>query len=430
MSSKTHTVIIGNGISGSTLALQLRKKNSDPITLVSKESPYFFSRTALMYVYMGHMKWEHLEPYPPSFWKKNNINLVFDEVKSIDFNANKLFLRKHENLAYDQLVLATGSKPNFFDWPGQNLKNVRGLYSRQDLEALESASEKIKNAVVVGGGLIGVELAEMLCSRGKKVTFLVRESSFWNNVLAPEESEIISKHIVENGVDLRLSTELSHLDADDLGAVCAANTKDGDRIACEWVGIATGVSPNLDLVKNTTLHTKKGIVVNRLLETNLPRVYAIGDCAEQLNPIEHRPSVEAVWYTGRIMGETLAKTLAGNPTAYKPGHWFNSAKFFELEYQTYGWVWAKPKTDEQQLFWSEKSCSLRLAYNHKTRQILGFCSLGLRLRQAVCDRWLEEKISIEQAVNQLEKIRFDAEFAHNPYPKIKQEFLRQLHEII
>jgi NAD(P)H-nitrite reductase large subunit len=114
-------------------------------------------------------------------------------------------------LSYDSLVLATGSIPNKFGWPGENLKGVQGLYTKQDLENLEALTPSIQEAVIVGGGLIGIELAEMLHARGKKVTFLVREKSFWSNVLPKGESELINKHIVSHEIELRLETNLSEI---------------------------------------------------------------------------------------------------------------------------------------------------------------------------------------------------------------------------
>ena len=159
-----HFVIIGNGISGITFARHLRKGDDQAlITVISGESPYFFSRTALMYVYMGQMKWEHTQPYEPHFWKKNRIDLLLEWVKTLDFETKTLGFASGETLTYDVLILATGSKPAFFGWPGQDLKGVQGLYTKQDLETMEATTSKpIQHAVIVGGGLIGIEMAEML----------------------------------------------------------------------------------------------------------------------------------------------------------------------------------------------------------------------------------------------------------------------------
>ncbi len=120
------------------------------------------------------------------------------------------------------MIIATGSKPNKFGWPGQDLDGVMGMYHKQDLEKLEKYApdnKTCKRAVIVGGGLIGIELAEMLHSRHIPVTFLVREKSFWNGVLPAEESEMINKEILSNGIDLRLGVNLKEIKADENGQV-------------------------------------------------------------------------------------------------------------------------------------------------------------------------------------------------------------------
>ena len=116
-----HIVIIGNGISGVTAARHIRKNSDKRITIVSSESKYFFSRTALMYIYMGHMKFEHTQPYENWFWKKNRIDLKQGFVTKIDVSNKSLLFSDDTTLIYDKLIIATGSKPNKFGWPGQDL---------------------------------------------------------------------------------------------------------------------------------------------------------------------------------------------------------------------------------------------------------------------------------------------------------------------
>ena len=118
-----------------------------------------------MYVYMGHMTFEHTKPYEDWFWEKNRIGLVQDHVKQIDTEKKQLFLDQSAPISFDKLIIATGSKPSFHQWPGQELKGVQGLYHKRDLDLLEANApnaQVCKRAVVVGGGLIGIELAEML----------------------------------------------------------------------------------------------------------------------------------------------------------------------------------------------------------------------------------------------------------------------------
>ena len=113
-----------------------------------------------MYIYMGHMKFEHTQPYEPFFWKKNKIDLVQKWVSRIDPATKTLHFSDDSTMSYDKLVLATGSVPNKFGWPGQDLAGVQGLYSLQDLERMEADTRGIRRGVVVGGGLIGVEVDE------------------------------------------------------------------------------------------------------------------------------------------------------------------------------------------------------------------------------------------------------------------------------
>ena len=118
-------VIIGNGISGITAARHIRKNSDKEVLVISGETEHFFSRTALMYVYMGHMRAEDIKPYEDWFWKKNKIDLLFDFVNHIDTDNKSLEMKSGNPVNYDQLIIATGSKPNMFCWPGQDLKGVQ-----------------------------------------------------------------------------------------------------------------------------------------------------------------------------------------------------------------------------------------------------------------------------------------------------------------
>lgn len=422
-------VIIGNGIAGITTARHIRKQDSEAtITVISAETDHFFSRTALMYIYMGHMRYKDTKPYEDYFWGKNRIDLVRGYVNSIDFDSQILSLES-KKISYDKLVIATGSTPNKFGWKGQDLPGVQGLYSMQDLEALEesTANKQVKHAVIVGGGLIGVEFAEMLLSRGIKVTFLVREDRFWGGVLPKEEGGMIADHMIKNHhVDLRLEEELDEVIEGENGRACAIITKKGERIECELVGLTAGVHPNVDFLKETKLEIGRGIKVNKFLETNIPNVYAAGDCAEVQETVPGRRPIEAVWYVGRMMGETLGRTLTGNKMAYEPGVWFNSAKFFDVEYQTYGNVLADKQEGESTFYWKHptKYISFRAVYNSETKALKGINNFGIRLRHKICDKWINDKTHMEQVMVELKNANFDPEF----YKQYEEEIIAQFNQ--
>lgn len=405
-------IIIGNGISGITAARHIRKKSDHKITVISAESDYFFSRTALMYIYMGHMKFEHTKPYEDWFWEKNGIDLLKARVTKLDDLRKKIHLENGTILDFDTLIIATGSKSRMLGWTGQELKGVQGLYSLEDLELMEENTKGVSRAVISGGGLIGVEMAEMLHSRGIQVTMLILESGYWRNVLPHEESELIFQHLGEHGVNVILNAEIKEIVGDDDDRVKNVVTKSGEKIECQFVGLTVGVQPNVDFLKNSNVEINRGILVDEYLQTSVQDIYAIGDCSEQRNPLPGRRDIEAVWYTGRMMGEVVAETICKKPVKYKPGVWFNSAKFFDIEYQTYGIVLPDLPENQNSFFWrhgSESRC-LRLVYEKATFKLIGINVFGIRFRHEECDRWINEGLTIFQVMENLVDANFDPEF--------------------
>jgi NADPH-dependent 2,4-dienoyl-CoA reductase/sulfur reductase-like enzyme len=413
--------------------------------MISDETLQPFSRTALMYIYMGHLKKESTELYEDWFWQKNRIERILARVTNVDADKKMLALNNGQSLSYDKLIIATGSKSNKFGWKGQDLKGVSGLYHLQDLETIEAYSKGLKRAVIVGGGLIGIELAEMFHSRNIPVTFLVREKSFWDNILPAEESAIINRHILEHHIDLRLESELDEIIGDEQGKVKAIKTKTGEIIDCGFVGLTVGVSPNsppLSPQKGEAayLDYNRGYLVDEYLTTSNTDVYAIGDCAELRNPQAGRRPIEAIWYTGRMMGQTVAHTICGNPTKYVPRLWFNSAKFFDIEYQVYGEVLAKNPEGVQSLYWEHESGKKAIRINFKrTRSlqvlpsgedlggafVLGFNLMGIRYRHEVCEKWILEETPLTEVLQNLSLANFDPEF----FDEYESELIKKYNQL-
>lgn len=408
-----HIVIIGNGISGISCARQVRKLSDHRITVISAESSHFFSRTALMYIYMGHMRFEDTKPYEDWFWEKNRIALETGRVIRIDPGQKSLVLADGRNLTYDKLLIASGSSYRSMDVPGVNLPGVQGLYSLQDLESMEENTKQVKHAVVVGGGLIGIEMAEMLSSRNIGVTMLVREESYWNSVLCKEESEMVNRQIRDHGVDLRLSSELREIKPGKDGRICGVVTKSGEEIASGFVGLTIGVQPNTGFLDGSGIETGKGVFVDRNMQTNIPDIYAAGDCAEFREPLPFRKSVEQVWYTGKMQGITAAYNICGREMEYQPGHWFNSAKFFDIEYQVYGNVPADIPANMDSIYWEHPDGrrSVRLVYEKAGGKFTGAVLMGMRGRHHIFQKFLEDGRDIHHVAGNMAAADFNSEFS-------------------
>ena len=418
--------IIGNGVTGVAAALRIRKLQPDwEIVMISGESSFHYSRPALMYIFMGHMSYRDTKPYEDSFWRKNRIDLLRGWVTEIDTAGKKLIMHEKDPVAFDKLLISTGSRSNKFGWPGQDLKGVQGLYSLMDLSLLYENVKGASSAVIVGGGLIGIEFAEMLHSRNIHVTFLVREDSYWTNVLPIEESRMINRVITEQGIDLRLTTELKEIVGDDSGRVRGVMTNKEEFIEAQIVGLTAGVSPNTALAKASGIKTGRGILVDWSFRTDAPDIFAAGDCAEIVTEGEGRNLIQQVWYTGKSQGRVAGEVIAGRQSVYDPGIWYNSAKFFDLEYQTYGTVRNVSAQEESNFYWEhpDRRRSIRIV----TREgvVCGITVMGLRYSHRVCERWVAEKRSLDYVLDNLGEANFDPEFSEKCEAEIIKEIRKQ-----
>src|SRR5690606_1839088 len=156
--------------------------------------------------------------------------------------------------------------------------------------------------------------------------------------------------------------------------------------------VSIGVEPNISFLENSRLYYKRGVVVNSFLQTSDPDIYAIGDCAEIDQPATGRKPIEAVWYTAKKMGEIAAKNICGFQEIYEPGVWYNSSKFFDMEYQAYGDVTKDEDNGFCGFYWQHKSAQKCIRFfTNENQQITGISSLGIRLRQSVSEQWITGK---------------------------------------
>jgi NADPH-dependent 2,4-dienoyl-CoA reductase/sulfur reductase-like enzyme len=258
---------------------------------------------------------------------------------------------------------------------------------------------------------------------------LVRENAYWSNVLPQEEAQLIGNHLQKHGINLKFNTELKEIQTIDQNRVSSILTNAGETIKCQFVGITTGVKPNINFLENSLLEISKGILVNEFLETNIPDIFAAGDCAQFRIVKKGEPSVEQLWYTGKMQAESLANTLCGNREAYDRGIWFNSAKFFDIEYQTYGKVPAEITDEHESFYWEHENgkISFRANYNKSDRIILGFNFMGIRFRQVIAEQWIREQKEIDYIIEHLYQGWFDPEFSKSHDNEIATAFIKFNH---
>lgn len=401
-------LLIGNGIAAVTAARHLRRARPGAhITMVSDEGATPYARTALMYVHTGALTRAQTALYPERFWADNRIDRVVDRATALDVSARSVTLAGGATLAYDALLVATGSRPVIPPWPGADRAGVQGLYGWADLDAMER--DATGRTVVVGGGLIGVELAEMLRVRGRPVTFLVREPTYLPMVFTPDEGALVAGEIRRHGVDLRFGTEVASVEGDT--RVRAVRLSSGETVAADWLGVGTGVAPNVAWLAGSGVTVRRGVVVDRSLRTSADGVWAAGDCAELADPPPGEPPVRPIWYAARAQGAVAGLAMAGLARAYAPGVFYNSARFFGLEWQVYG----DAPPDAPGPAWTDGRRSVRLAAG-VDRRLAGVSALGVRLRSDAVIAMIESRLDVAGAARRLPAAQFDAELSRRLDP--------------
>lgn len=407
-------VIVGNGVAGIEAAFAIRARREPHearIVVVSSETDYFFSRTALMYAYMDRLNRADLEPFERSTYSRQHIELVRGHVVDIDAANGAIALDDGATIAFDKLLLAVGAKPRLLGWPGvQDLQDgLVHFVSMQDLERCERLTWSTESAVVIGGGLIGIELVECLVHHGIRTTFLVREPWFWPIALGKEEGDMVSAHIRAHGVDLRHQEEMVTAHADASGRVCAVETDKGERIECQMLGIAVGVAANAGWLRKTTtpVAVDRGIKVDASFRTSLPNVWAAGDCAE-IDVGGEFSLIETIWYSAKLHGRLAAASMLGDEIRYQPPMFYNSSKFMDLEYTTVG---AVVDCGGMSLFRKHptRPISQRIVWDD-SGAVIGFNMLGSRWDHTILQRWIAQRRQHTWVREHLREAQFDVEF--------------------
>jgi NADPH-dependent 2,4-dienoyl-CoA reductase/sulfur reductase-like enzyme len=416
-----HYVIVGNGVAGMEAALALRGRESAArITIVSDEHDHFFSRPALMYVFAGQTTLKDTEPFDRGLYERMGFDRVRRRMASVATSRKELVFEDGSRLAYDKLLLTLGSKGRAAPWPGSEGSGVHCFVTLRDLEGLDRHAQRGGRAVVIGGGLIGVEAAEILHDRGLQVTFLIRDHWYFPLALDAAESALVTEHMRELGVDVRTGATVDTVVRGEGGGLRAVRLDGGEEVACDLVVAAIGVVPNTKCLESTDILLAKGgaIEVDDHLKASAPEVYAAGDCAN-VTWADGTRRPEQLWYTARDQGRVVAQVMLGDDVTYRRGAWYNSAKFFDIEWTTAGWVPTSLNWDDTLLApvpeirsWFQRTpgqfVSQRIVV--KGERVVGFNMLGSRWDHEPLLQWIHERRSLAYVLDHLPEAQFDEEF--------------------
>jgi NAD(P)H-nitrite reductase large subunit len=335
---RTEYLIVGNSAGGIGAAEAIRevdKKSS--ITVVSDEPYPAYSRPLISEYLACERTVDEMLFRPADFYSRNNIDLLLGKtVKHLELDQQVAHLKSGEKITWNKLLLATGGIPIVPKMEGINKKGVFTFLTLDDAKAINEHVKDYSQAVVIGGGLIGVSVSEALTKRGVKVTIVEMKDRVLNTILDEQASSIAEETLMKAGIRIVVNNTVAKIVGEP--SVESVVLDNGERIPCNLVIIAIGVLPRTELVRDTEIKVNRGIVVDRHMATSYPDIYSCGDVAEAYDFIHGENRLTPIWPNAYIGGMVAGYNMAGNKTEYLGGTAMNSVNYFGLDMTTAGIV--------------------------------------------------------------------------------------------
>ncbi len=329
-------VIVGASHAAAESIASLRKFGwQGKILLVGDEAMLPYQRPPLSKAYYkGEVPADKLLIRPESFYQKNEVDLMLGRrVTSIDRENKSIELDDSESVAYDYLILATGTRARRLPIEGADLDNIHYLRSKEDVDGIKASLSRGAKLLIVGAGYIGLEVAASAVKQGVEVIVLEAMDRVLARVTSPEISTFYQQLHKQEGVEIRLNASLYRFEQSGSG-LCAVDS-DGERIEFDSAIVGIGVIPNVELAEAAKLSCDNGIVVNEYAQTDDPAIYAIGDCSNHHNILyDRRIRLESV-PNAVEQAKVAAKSICGEPVVYDQLPWFWSDQY-DVKLQTAG----------------------------------------------------------------------------------------------
>ena len=303
-------MIVGDGIAGHSAAKMLREGDPHAEIIILTAEPYpLYNRINLKEYVIGGMTHEDLW-IDQKFYKANSVKLKLDTKVTAVHPTARMVVTNQGIIEYDKLLLATGGHPTPLRVPGSESRGVHSLWTLMDADAMNADLKDAKTAVVIGGGLLGIDLARAYTARGLETNYLIRGPQWARKHMEPRAARVVEDGMREGGVKLRFETTVTGVEAEG-GRARQVVTNDGQKYPADVVGVAIGLEINKEFLQGSGIDTNEGILADEYLKTNFDDIYAAGDCAEYQDVLTGRREIMGNWASACMMGQTAALNMMG-----------------------------------------------------------------------------------------------------------------------
>jgi 3-phenylpropionate/trans-cinnamate dioxygenase ferredoxin reductase subunit len=332
-------VIIGDGIAGSSAAETLVEADPDAdVTVVTEEGEALYNRILIKEFAKGKLPAAPVSIHDPDWYAERDIDLQLNTVVTdVDTDAHEVHTHQGDTYGYDKLLLATGGTPVRLPVENSGADGIHHFWTFEDARAIREAAEAAEKGVVVGAGLLGIDLAAICGAQDVDAHYLMRGNAWWRYALSETGAEIIHDALREKGVTPVFESGVDRFETDDDGHVTAAVDPNGDRYEADFVGVAIGLNFNTEFIHETDIELDNGIVVDEYMRTTVEDVYAAGDITQFQDVVLGERAQNGAWGSAKEQGSVAGRNMAtGGET--EEFEWVSSYSIthFEFPFLSFG----------------------------------------------------------------------------------------------
>jgi NAD(P)H-nitrite reductase large subunit len=335
----TSHVIVGDGIAGSSAAETIREEDPDAeVTVLTDEGEALYNRILIKEFAKGKLPEAPISIHEPEWYEERDIDLQLNTyVETVDSDAKTIETHEGDIYEYDKLLVATGGTPAQLPVEGSDADGIHHFWTFQDARKIREHAEESDKGIIVGAGLLGIDLAAVCAAQGIDANYLMRGNRWWRYALSLEGAEIIHDALEDHGVTPVFDSGVDHFETDDDGHVEAAIDPNGERYEGDFCGIAIGLDFNIEWLQGSGVETDDGVVVDEYMQTNVEDIYAAGDITQFHDTILGEQAQNGAWGSAKNQGATAGKNMVADAEA-EEFRWVSSYSIthFDFPFLSFG----------------------------------------------------------------------------------------------
>lgn len=308
-------VIIGDGIAGATAAEEVREHDEEAeIKIFTEESEPLYNRIMLKTYMKGTLPKQYTRVHDENWYKKRDIDLRLEtRIENVDKDNQKVKTEDGESFEYDKLLIAVGGSPRKLP-QDTGFENLHYMWTINDAETIKQSAEESDKAVVVGGGLLGIDLAMAYAENDAETYYLIKDDCWWSRGLDKKGAEIIHEKLEEKGVEIITDTVVEDFKAEN-GEIKQVKASNGKKYEPDAVAVAIGQTPNSDIL-DVEKNSSGMIKTDEYLQTSNENIYSAGNMVEYYSPVFEKRTVNGSWDHSEEMGATAGKNMIGEDESF------------------------------------------------------------------------------------------------------------------